>query len=422
MKKDKILRISAWLLIILTFLSAYLISVFKDYNIWFLILLLFNIVLAVVSAKKADNIVLKISRISVGLLFMYSGFVKGVDPLGTQFRIEDYFYAFGTTWALPFALTLSVLLNAFEFSLGLLMVLKIRMRNMAWLTLLLMIFFTVTTLNDAVNNPVPDCGCFGDALIITNWQTFYKNLVIFAFVLLIFLRRASYVNLRSNSFQITVAVAVYLIFSGFELYTVRHLPLIDFRPWKTGSKLLPDNPAPAKYFFTYKNNKTGEQKEFLSTELPWQDSLFMSQWSFVDSREEDPNAGLYKTFPMLDESGNDMSKDLVSSPNPVFFMVVYDINKAKEEALHKFDEIYDKCNAKGWDFYLLNSDVPEDLQKIRQKYRLPDYSVLNSDDTALKAAVRSNPGLIIVREGRVLAKFNYRDIPSWNELQKIAQP
>jgi len=260
MKKYPI-KILSWLFIILTFLSAYLISVFEEYNIWFLGLLLLNIILGSIIASKADGWMLKVSRIAVGLLFIYSGFVKGVDPLGTQFRIEDYFYAYGTLWALPFALVLSLILNAFEFSLGVLLLLKLKTKYIAWLVFLLMIFFTITTLNDAVNNPVPDCGCFGDALIIANWQTFYKNLVIGAFVMIIFLRKSSYVNLRKNKIQWSAIALIFVLFEGFEIFTVRHLPFIDFRPWKVDTQLLPKDPQPAEYFFTYKNTTSGEEKE-----------------------------------------------------------------------------------------------------------------------------------------------------------------
>ena len=417
----KIIRLLSWIFILLTFISAYLISVFETFIIWFLGVLIINMILGIIISSKAEDWVLKISRIAVGILFIYSGFVKGVDPLGTQFRIEDYFYAYGTLWALPYALFLSVILNAFEFSLGVLLLLKLKTKYIAWLTFLLMIFFTVTTLNDALTNPVPDCGCFGDALVITNWQTFYKNLVIGAFVLIIFLRRMSYVNLRGNKYQLTTIGLVFTLFAGFEIFTIQHLPIMDFRPWKTGTRLLPEDPEPAQYFFTYKNKETGEEKEYLSTELPWQDSVFMAEWSFLSSREMDPNAGFYKTFPMMDADGNDLSKELVSQEKPIFFMIVYDIEKSSKSSLKIFDEIYKQCQEKEWDFYLLNSDVPEELQKYREKYHLADYPVLNSDDTALKAAVRSNPGLIVVRNSFVIQKFNYHDIPTWNELEKIAK-
>ena len=421
MKNKSIFTGLSWLFIAIVFTSAYLISFFEDYNLFFLILLGVNLILGMSIAAKAPKITLTIARISVGLLFVYSGLVKGVDPLGTQFRIEDYFYAFNTLWAIPAALPLSLLLNAFEFSLGVFLILNLRMRLLSWVVTLMMLVFGVITLNDALYSPVPDCGCFGDALIITNWQTFYKNIVITAFVFFILLRNKSFVNLRPAKFQYTLMLAIFAVFTLFEVYTVRHLPLMDFRDWKVGNRLLPENPQPAKFYFTYKNSQSGEKREYLSSELPWQDSVFMAEWTYVSSREINPDAALYKTFPMLDADGNDLSNTLVASEHPVFFMVVYNIEKASPKALKKFDAIYQECQKKGWDFYLLNSDLPEVLAKKRAEYELGDYPVLSSDDTALKAAIRSNPGLIIVRDGVVRMKYNQRDIPSWNEMEKIAQ-
>ena len=139
--------------------------------------------------KKSAKIFTLISRLLVGCVFVFSGFVKGIDPLGTAYRIEDYFIAFGTQWAIPLALYLSVFLCTVEFSIGILLLLNVRIKEVAWLLLLMMLFFTCTTFYDALYNPVPDCGCFGDAIKLTNWQTFLKNIVLMVFVLTIFLNR-----------------------------------------------------------------------------------------------------------------------------------------------------------------------------------------------------------------------------------------
>ncbi len=420
MNKGVIFNALSYIYILLILILAYLIATFKDYNPAFLISLIVMMAIGAFLSKKMPKGALLISRLLIGLLFIYSGFVKGVDPLGTQFRIEDYFYAFGTLWALPFALTLSVLLNAFEFSMGLFLLFNLRTKLVSWLVFLMMIFFTITTLNDALYSPVPDCGCFGDALIISNWQTFYKNLVIFALVLILFLRKNSFKSELKLSTQFLMMIGLFLLFTAFEIYTIRHLPILDFRPWKVGTRLLPENPQPAKFYFVYKNEQTGEQKEFLSSELPWQDTVFMSQWSYESSREVNPDADLYKTFPMLDLDGNDLSVELAKSEQPVFLMVVYDIMDADADALKKFLPIYNLCQQNGWTFYMLNSDTPDDLRKRVEENGLNDFPVLNSDDTSLKAAIRANPGLIIIRDGIVLSKFNHRDIPVIEELNSLA--
>ncbi|MBN2745785.1 MAG: DoxX family membrane protein [Bacteroidales bacterium] len=420
MNKGFVFKALSYIYILLVLILAYLISFFQDYNLIFLISLVLMMIIGGFLSKKMPKGAVLISRILIGLLFIYSGFVKGVDPLGTQFRIEDYFYAFGTLWALPFALTLSVLLNAFEFSMGLFLLFNLRTKLVSWLVFLMMIFFTITTLNDALYSPVPDCGCFGDALIISNWQTFYKNLVIFALVLILFLRQNSVKSNLKPTTQFSLMIGLFVLFAAFEIHTIRHLPILDFRPWKVGTRLLPENPQPAKFYFVYKNKDSGEEKEFLSSELPWQDTVFMSQWSYESSREVNPDADLYKTFPMLDSDGNDLSAELAKSEQPVFLMIVYDIMDADDDALKKFLPIYNLCQQNGWTFYMLNSDTPDDLKKRVEENELNDFPVLNSDDTSLKAAIRANPGLVILRNGVVKSKFNHRDIPDMEELNSLA--
>ncbi|OIP00383.1 MAG: hypothetical protein AUJ98_07495 [Bacteroidetes bacterium CG2_30_33_31] len=411
MDKDKLIKMISWLYLAVVLFSAYLISYLPDYNRWFIIFLVFNFLLALAISSRTNNYVLIISRILIGLLFIYSGFVKGLDPLGFQYRIEDYFYAYNLAWALPSALFLSILLNAIEFSLGVLLLFNLRVKWVSIITLLVMFLFTATTLNDALNNPVPDCGCFGDALIISNWQTLYKNLVIDALVILIFLHRHSFENRRSLKFQNSSIILAFTVFVIFEIYSIMHQPIIDFRPWKEGTKLIPDNLKESQYYFTYKNTNSGELKEYLNTDLPWEDSIFMKNWTYVSTREQDPNVEQFKTFPLIDSNNVDISKEVVSSTSPSFLMVVTKMADANEKALKKFDAIYEACKNRGWNFYILSADVPEDLALYRKKYSLANYPVLNADDTSLKAAIRANPGLIVVKSAVVLKKYNYRDIP-----------
>jgi len=408
----------SWFLLILNLVSAYFISRIEDYSFWFLGLLIVNMALSFVFAKKIDKNVLSISRILLGLLFIYSGFVKGVDPLGTQFKIEDYFYAYHMVWAVPTALVLSVILNAFEFSIGALLILRIKTKWVSVIALLMMAAFTITTLFDALYSPVPDCGCFGDALIITNWQTFYKNLVINAFIFIVLIRRNDFKEYSSKVVEYSGLLAVILGFGIFEVYNINNLPIVDFRPWKLNNRLVPENPKPVKYYLTYKNTKTGEEREYLSKELPWQDSLFMAEWKWASSREIDPNIAEMNTFPMLDSEGNDMSKALVSDTNYTFLFVIYNIDKVPLNTIKIINKFYVDATSKSYNTVLLNSDLPTDLREFQKNNNLADIPVFNSDDTALKAAVRSNPGLIVVKSGRVIAKYHHSDFPTFDEFIK----
>lgn len=406
----------SWIFLVLNLATAFFISKIDDYSFWFLGLLIVNIVLSIVFARKINKLVLNISRILLGALFVYSGFVKGVDPLGTQFKIADYFYAYGIAWAVPIALVLSVLMNAMEFSMGALFLLRVKTKWVSLLSLFVMLFFTLTTLYDALYSPVPDCGCFGDALIITNWQTFYKNLVINSFVLIVFFRRFDFKEYSSKVLEYSTLLIVVLGFIVFENYNINNLPMVDFRPWKVGNNLIPENPQPVKYFLTYKNTKTGEEKEYLSKELPWQDSTFTADWKWLSSREEDPNVGEMNVFPMLDKEGNDISKELVGDTNYVFIFSVYDINAVPSELVTFLNQFYSDAIKYDLSVVIINSDLPEDFTAFKNKYSLADYPVFNSDDTALKAAVRSNPGLVVVRKGKVIAKYHYHNFLSLKDL------
>lgn len=409
----------SWLLLVLNLFSAFYISQLEDYKLWFILLLSFNIILGLVFAKRINTAVLNIYRILVGLLFIYSGLVKGVDPLGTQFRIEDYFYAYETIWALPMSLSLSVFLNAFEFTIGALILTKIKARWVNILALLMMVFFTITTINDALNNPVPDCGCFGDALIISNWQTLYKNLVINALVIVLALRAADFkVGMAAKS-QFIVFLTIVLSFLGFEYYNIQHLPVVDFRPWKVGNHLLPENPKPIKYYLTYKNTKTGETKEYLSKDLPWQDSVFMADWKWLNSREEDPNFQEKRTFPMVDNEGNDWSNDIVQYDGGVLLISIYDIQKISQEQADKIKVLYQDALKAELNIIMLNSNTTDVYNEFSERFGLPDMDVYNSDDTALKAAIRSNPGLIVVKNAKVIAKYHINDFPNIEEIKTI---
>ena len=408
----------SWFLLLLNLGSAYFISRIEDYSFWFLALLIVNMGLSLVFAKKIDKTVLSISRILLGILFIYSGFVKGVDPLGTQFKIEDYFYAYHMEWAVPLALVLSVILNALEFSIGALLILRIKTKWVVIVAFLTMIAFTITTLFDALYSPVPDCGCFGDALIITNWQTFYKNLVINAFILIVIIRRSDFKEYTSKFVEYSGLAAVLLGFGMFEVYNINNLPVVDFRPWKLNNRLVPEHPKPVKYYLTYKNTKTGEEREYLSKELPWQDSLFMAEWKWASSREIDPNIAEMNTFPMLDNEGNDVSKALVSDTNYTFLFVIYNIDKVPLNTIKIINKFYVDATSKAYNTVLLNSDLPTEFKEFQEKNNLVDIPVFNSDDTALKAAVRSNPGLIVVRSGRVIAKYHHSDFPTFDEFIK----
>ena len=171
----------------------------------------------------------------------------------------------------------------------------------------MMVFFTVLTLNDAIYNPVPDCGCFGDAIKLTNWETFYKNVVLMIFVGIIFAYRNKYKPWLCR-FRETLALLV--VMGGFSLFSLcqyRHLPMIDFLGWKVGNDMVPDNPGTAKVYLIYQNKNTGETKEYLSPNYPWNDSVWIQEWEFVNQRIDESGVIKGHTLRIFDSEGNDLT-------------------------------------------------------------------------------------------------------------------
>jgi len=369
----------------------------------------------VFSKKIFDRSAVNVSRTLLGLLFIFSGFVKAVDPMGTKYQIIDYFVAYGIEWANPFALYLSIFLNAFELVCGILMLLNVKIRTIvSWLVLLMMAFFTVTTVNDALYNPVPDCGCFGEAIIMTNWQTFYKNLVINVFVVIMFFNRSSVRRTYKSKVELAIIALAVVIVVYFQVYNFMHLPMLDFRPWKVGNKMSIENAEPMKYYLTYMNKETGEKKEYLSPDYPYNDSVWMSQWVFVSQRIEDPNPKKHD-LAILDEQGQDVTAHFVENQDFQFFLVAWDLTKVKDKQIPPINKFYKQCENVAISFIVLTSSTPEEIEKFKERINPIDFEYYFADDTSLEAMIRSNPGLVLLKDAVVKGKWHYNDFPTFKE-------
>ncbi|MBM3405094.1 MAG: DoxX family protein [Bacteroidetes bacterium] len=356
-------------------------------------------------------------RILVGLVFVFSGFVKGVDPLGTMYRIQDYFLAYGTEWAMPFALSLAIALCVIEFMLGISMLLNVKVRLTSYLLLLMMIFFTLVTFYDALFNPVPDCGCFGDAIKLTNWQTFFKNIILLIPTLVVFQQRNHFKGLLLPSTGVIVLVMTILIFTGFCIRNVSYLPPIDFTGWKKGTDLSQKQEKPIRFFVKYKNKKTGETKEFLSPNYPWNDTAWMAAWEFVEQRMENPEDAEHKSLKIEDASGNDLTQAFLSGSGYTFFLSTSDLAKADTAAFSQMRSFGEKVTARGATFIVLTSALPEEIEKFQASHNFY-FEWYLADDVVLKTMVRSNPGLILLKGGVIVDKWSFRDFPAFEEVDK----
>lgn len=354
---------------------------------------------------------------------MFSGFVKGIDPLGFAYRLEDYFIVWGTDWMMPAAVTLSVILSTAEFLLGFVVLFNLKPRINAWLLLGMMVFFTILTFYDAFENPVPDCGCFGDAIKLTNWQTFFKNVFLMIPTLILFGWREKtkdrFNNLQAYGLATLAGILILMVY----IYSYRHLPIIDFMEWKVGNKMYTEKTLPVKYYVTYKNKQTGEEKEYLVPDYPYNDSVWMSQWEFLNQRIDDPNQHIGTDLQIVDMEGDDVTDIIIRNPDLHFMLIAWDLHKANKEALVKMKDFAREAEDDGYSFSVITSSLPEEIDTISKQFEL-DFSFYQADDVVLKTMVRSDPGLIMMKDGVVLGKWSHVDFIDYPEFkeQEIAEP
>lgn len=360
-----------------------------------------------------------ICRILVGIVFVYSGFVKGIDPYGYAYKIHDYFAAFNLSFLQLLDMPLSVFFSSTEFLLGIALILGVRLKIATWLLLLFMGFFTVLTLVLALFNPVSDCGCFGDALILTNWQTFYKNIILLIPTLIIFFNRNQILK-NNKVFEEWLILAVFLSCFLFVVnYCLNHLPIIDFRPYKAGTDLVRDMSRPVgavqDSFQTklyYKRN--GLIKEFKLDNIPWQDT----SWKWVETKVIKVKEG-YKPpihdFSVKSFDGNDITSDILNTHAFSFLLIARDLSRANVRAFDRANAIAKYCKTGRCKFYALTSSSLAEVEGLK-KSRALDFDFYVTDGTTLKTINRANPGLMLVRDGVVLAQWHYNDFPTPAEI------
>ncbi len=356
-------------------------------------------------------------RILVGLVFVYSGFVKGIDPLGTVYRMEDYFVAFNIQSFIPLSLYLTIFLCTLEFLLGVSLLFNLWIRKTVWVLVPMMIFFTILTFFDAVYNIVPDCGCFGDALKITNLQTFLKNIVLMGFVLPIFAWRRKYRSLLPSGGDFALLLITCIAFTALSIQCYRHLPLIDFMAWKVGNKVNKTESLPVTFYVTYKNKKTGEEKEYVSPNYPWNDSVWLADWIFTSQRVVDPNKDQGTVLRIEDQHGIDYTSSVLNNEDYQFILVAYDLTKTDRKGFLKILPLYKKATHEGYSFICLTNSLPAEIRKFRIENGTA-FDYYNSDDVVLKTMVRSSPGLILIKDGVVLAKWGFRDFPTYDQVKE----
>ena len=380
--------------------------------------------------KKSSKVGLNIASVLVGLLFIFSGLIKINDPLGFSYKLEEFFEVFHITFLNPLAVTISITLCAIEIILGAALLLRIKGPKVALGLLITIIFFTFLTFYAAYFDVVRTCGCFGDAIKLTPWQSFGKDVVLLILILYIFKNRHQIIPvIKSSKAQSRFLWIITTIAFGLGLYTYNYLPVKDFLPYHIGANIpesmkIPEG-APADVFeITYSlvNKKTGEKKqmtdkEYMKTEV-WKDA----NWEIkgeperkLISRGFEPPI---KDLKIVDSQGTDYTNEIVENPYYNLIIVAYDLNAANERAIGDLNAL--AMNA-GENYnirtVLLTASSAESAEAFQKKHKLA-MEVFYADAVPLKSMVRSNPGILLLKDGVVINKWHYHTRPNYQQLEE----
>lgn len=378
------------------------------------------------SKNNKPEILLWISRFFVGLLFVFSGLIKANDPMGFGFKLQEYFHVFHTSFLNDYSTYIAIAICALEIIFGVLLLLGIAGRKVAWGLLLLIIFFTFLTFYSAFFEVVTSCGCFGDAIPLTPWESFIKDLVLLAFILVIFIKRDKIKPLIANSFTNNLFTFLTVVISfGIGIYTMCFLPFVDFLPYKVGNNIpqlmkLPEGAALDEFeiIYTLKNKQSNEQKrvtdkEYMSQKI-WEDE----NWEIIGDAESKLIKKGY-TVPIsdliiTDAEGNDTTQEIVNNPYFNFVVTSVDVNKLSPVdmvALDKLNQtIRDLAAENNIRAILLTASSADDVKYISDQLDLV-FEIFYVDAVPLKSMVRSNPGVMLLQNGNVINKWSKLSFP-----------
>lgn len=371
-------------------------------------------------SHKLRWIGVNLCRIVLSVAFILSGFVKNVDPRGTQYKFEDYAQAFGVLTWIPqnILLLLSVCLSVTEFCLGVYLFFGIRRRSTSWIVLAFMLLVTPLTLYLALANPVSDCGCFGDAWVLTNWQTFGKNVVLLLAAIAVC--KYSLLMTRFITERNQWMISMYAIFFSWVLasYCIHKLPVIDFRPYHIGANILkgmeiPEGAELSEFETTFILEKGGVQKEFTLDTYP------DSTWTFVDSKTVMTKKGYEPPIHDLSlitwPQQEDITQQVLTDSRYTFLLIAPYLEQADDGNIDRVNEIYEYSLEHNYPFYCLTSSGNQAMQRW-QDLTGAEYPFCQSDAITLKTIVRSSPGLVLLKNGTIMNKWSCNDLPSEEEL------
>lgn len=360
-------------------------------------------------STKVWRMICLIAQLIVGCTFVFSSLMKGIDPTGTAIKIGEYASSFGVPLSDDLSSFFAIFLNVLEGLLGIALLLGLVPRLTSGILLVLMSGMTLLTLYIVIYNPVKDCGCFGDALKISNTATFLKNLILLPLTILLWIKRSRWVRLLDESWDVTLIIVSMLLLINFNMYPVKHLPAIDFRPYKVGSNLKEltltgGSEGEYEYLFVYE--KEGKEKTFSLEEL----SNIDDSWTYVRDetrviKEAQQPAG--SDFVLLREDGSNAMEQIAYEKGRALLLITPDFNKISRKLLNRILEFQKRSDEK---LYLAVSNGGEIWESEKNKPFEHEFKeILFLDKTTAKTVIRSNPGLLVIKEGKIVRKLSAKD-------------
>lgn len=369
--------------------------------------------------KRAFRILAHICRFILAATFIVSGFVKSVDPWGTALKVNEYLSIYGLEWLSPVAMIFSIWLCGAELMMGLMLTFKVRIRLVSIFAVLSMTFFTLLTFLSATWIPVEDCGCFGDALKLSPWATFFKNLALLPLAVVVWWRYRPDRILAFSRLEVALTVLFFSIGMGVGTYCYLHLPLIDFLPYKVGVNIREEMEQAARetheedVVIICRNKRTGKVREFGLKDREWHNT---KRWEWVDTRVEADDSEehvvvkpLISEFSLRDVGGNDATTLVTESEGRLYMICVTRFGKISTDCAERLCKLVERAEAEGAAVLCV---TPERLSEgaLHSFNGSSEVQCCNIDATVLKTILRAETGVVVLDGGTITAKFNCRDI------------
>lgn len=352
------------------------------------------------------------ARIIVGILFIISGFIKLNDPVGFSFKLEEYFSTgvLDLPFFMPYALAISLFMVILEVVLGVMLLMGFRVKFTLWSLLLMIVFFTFLTFYSAYFNKVTDCGCFGDAVKLTPWESFTKDVVLLGLIIILFWGQRhikSFLSFKVERavFLVTLAASIF-----YGIYVLKHLPVFDFRPYKIGTNIqegmdTPENAPKPIYEYAWKFTINGEEKVIVTNgDYPSVDGTYVGVETTEIQKGYEPPIHDFS----IEQEGEDFAASLLQE-DKLIMVVAYDLRKSDYKAFKEIKQVTDAALKKGYKVIGMSASGPDFSGEIVKKHQL-GFEFYFTDETTLKTIVRANPGILVLQKGTIVQKLHHNDL------------